>query len=93
MNSILDGSYCLSLIFTFSAYLISLAFYRPFLYELAKSPGSKLAALSRFYEAYYDVLQNGQYTYKIAELHKQYGAVAMISIVNCLLTPASKVQL
>ena len=88
MDSILNGSYWFPLIFTFSLYLISLAFYRLFLHPLAKFPGPKLAALSRFYEAYYDVVQNGQYTFKIAELHKKYGAVAMIFIVSCVLTSA-----
>ena len=79
MDRILNGSYWLPLMFTFSLYLISLAFYRLFLHPLAKFPGPKLAALSRFYEAYYDVVQNGQYTFKIAELHKEYGTVAMMT--------------
>lgn len=54
-------------------YLGSLAFYRLFLDPLAKFPGPKLAALTRWYEGYYDVIRNGQYTFKIAELHKTYG--------------------
>lgn len=88
MDSILNGSYWLPLILTFSLYLISLAFYRLFLDPLARFPGPKLAALSRFYEAYHDVVRNGQYTFKIAELHKKYGTVAMISMVDCVLTSA-----
>ena len=54
-------------------YYATLAFYRLFLHPLARFPGPKLAAVSRWYEAYYDVIQNGQYTKKIAELHQQYG--------------------
>ncbi|OTA88365.1 hypothetical protein M434DRAFT_80333, partial [Hypoxylon sp. CO27-5] len=50
-----------------------LSFYRLFLHPLARFPGPKLAAVSRWYEAYCDVVQNGQYTFKIAELHKRYG--------------------
>lgn len=58
---------------TAAIYLGSLIFYRLFLHPLAKFPGPKLAAITRYYEAYYDVVQNGQYTFKIAQLHKQYG--------------------
>lgn len=54
-------------------YYGTLAFYRLFLHPLARFPGPKLAAISRWYEAYYDVVKGGQYTKKIAELHKTYG--------------------
>ncbi|EAQ90370.1 hypothetical protein CHGG_02305 [Chaetomium globosum CBS 148.51] len=60
-------------------YYATLAFYRLFLHPLARFPGPKLAAVSRWYEAYYDVIQNGQYTKKIAELHQQYGPIIRIS--------------
>jgi hypothetical protein len=56
-------------------YLVTLASYRLFLHPLATFPGPKLAAITRYYEAYYDIVKNGQYTFKIAELHKQYGEV------------------
>lgn len=55
------------------AYYGTLVFYRLFLHPLARFPGPKLAAISRWYEAYYDVVRDGQYTKQIAELHKQYG--------------------
>lgn len=55
------------------AYLGSLAFYRLFLHPLARFPGPRLAAITRYYEGYFDIVQNGQYTFKIAELHKKYG--------------------
>ncbi|GAW17296.1 hypothetical protein ANO14919_067510 [Xylariales sp. No.14919] len=54
-----------------AVYFATLIFYRLFLHTLAGFPGPKLAAISRWYEAYYDVAQNGQYTSKIAELHKR----------------------
>lgn len=54
-------------------YLATLAFYRLFLHPLARFPGPKLAAASRWYEAYYDVVQNGQYAFQIKEMHKKYG--------------------
>lgn len=55
-------------------YYLTLAVYRLYLHPLARFPGPKLAALTRWYEGYYDLYQSGQYTFKIAELHKQYGA-------------------
>lgn len=63
---------------TIILYLGSLVFYRLFLHPLAKFPGPRLAAITRYYEAYYDVIQNGQYTFKIAELHKKYGKFQLI---------------
>lgn len=40
---------------------------------LAQFPGPKLAAATLWYEFYYDVILEGQYTFKIKELHKKYG--------------------
>lgn len=56
-----------------SVYYGTLVFYRLFLHPLARFPGPKLAAISRWYEAYHDVVRGGQYTSKIAELHATYG--------------------
>lgn len=63
----------LVVISAFLCYLGGTAIYRLFFDPLAKFPGPKLAAITRYYEAYYDVVQNGQYTYKIDQLHKEYG--------------------
>ncbi|KAI1420237.1 cytochrome P450 [Xylaria sp. FL1777] len=49
-----------------------LVIYRILLHPLAKFPGPKLAAITRYYEAYYDVVCSGQYTFKIAEMHRLY---------------------
>jgi hypothetical protein len=59
-------------------YFMTLALYRLYLHPLSRFPGPKLAAVTRSYEGYYDLYQNGQYTFKIAELHKQYGKKAML---------------
>jgi hypothetical protein len=57
------------------AYLISLAIYRLYFSPIAKFPGPKLAALTKWYEFYYDVVLQGQFTYRIQEMHKKYGKV------------------
>lgn len=54
-------------------YLACVVSYRLLLHPLAKFPGPKLAAVTRYYEGYHDVLRNGQYIFRIAEMHKQYG--------------------
>jgi hypothetical protein len=56
-------------------YIGSVAFRRLFLHPLARFPGPKLAAVTRWYEGYYDVIQNGRYTFRIAEMHKKYGKI------------------
>jgi hypothetical protein len=55
------------------AYLGALGIYRLYFSPLAKFPGPKLAALSKWYEFYYDVVLKGRFTFKIQELHKIYG--------------------
>ncbi|ERF69870.1 hypothetical protein EPUS_05412 [Endocarpon pusillum Z07020] len=61
------------------SYLISLAFYRLFLHPLAKFPGPRLAAITRYYEAYYDLWKGGMYIFKIKEMHDKYGPIVRIS--------------
>ncbi|CAG8960302.1 hypothetical protein HYFRA_00012376 [Hymenoscyphus fraxineus] len=60
-------------------YLFTVAFYRIYFHPLAKFPGPKLAAITRYYEGYFDLIQNGQYTFKIKEMHKKYGPIIRIS--------------
>lgn len=61
----------------------SVVFHRIFLHPLARYPGPKLAAVTRWYEGYYDVIQNGQYTFKIKELHQIYGEILCFSAMRC----------
>jgi hypothetical protein len=61
-----------------TVYTIYGVFYRLYLSPIAKFPGPKLAGLTFWYEFYYDVIKRGKYTFKIGELHKQYG------MSNCL---------
>lgn len=54
-------------------------FWRFYLSPIANVPGPRLAALTWWYEFYYDVILGGQYVFKIIELHKKYGPVVRIN--------------
>lgn len=54
-------------------YILIVGVYRLFFHPLAKFPGPKLAALTRWYEAYYDIILEGQYEFRIQRMHEQYG--------------------
>ena len=60
-------------------YATGLAVYRLWLSPIAHLPGPKLAALTQYYEFFYDIILGGQYTFKIVEMHKKYGPVVRIS--------------
>lgn len=46
---------------------------RLYFHPIAHILGPRLAALTWWYEFYYDATQPGQYVFKIQELHKRYG--------------------
>ena len=71
------------------AYCTYLAILRLFFSPAAKFPGPKLAALTYFYEFYYDVWQEGQYTWKLRDLHRQYGKGMLICISLGLSAPTT----
>ncbi|KAL6808077.1 cytochrome P450 [Trichoderma camerunense] len=60
-------------------YLAGLGIWRLFLHPLAKFPGPRIAALTRWYECYFDVYLGGQYFKEIERLHSIYGPVVRIS--------------
>lgn len=60
-------------------YVVHLVVTRLYLSPVAKFPGPKLAALSRWYEFYYDVILKGQFTFHIQDLHRQYGKVDLLN--------------
>jgi hypothetical protein len=43
------------------------------LHPLSQFPGPKLAAATIYYEAWFDVLKVGRYTWKIREMHEKHG--------------------
>jgi hypothetical protein len=76
IRSLKESSLLTLLILTFAlwvVYLLGLAIYRLYLSPLARFPGPRLAALSNWYEFYYDVMLQGNFTFHIHDLHEQYG--------------------
>ena len=72
VSSILSHAF-ITASFTYIFYLLGLVIYRLYFHPLAKFPGPKYAAISRWHEFYYEVVKKGQFTFKVQELHKQYG--------------------
>ncbi|KAF2138958.1 uncharacterized protein K452DRAFT_232819 [Aplosporella prunicola CBS 121167] len=83
-------------------YCLATAAYRLYLSPLARFPGPKLAALTRWYEFYHDGLRGGKYTWRIGEMHKRYGPIVRISpwelhvsdtaFIDTLYAPGSQVR-
>lgn len=65
----------------FIIYTITKLIYRLFLHPLSHFPGPKLAAVTFWYEAYFDVFLNpgGQFIYHLDTLHEQYGPIIRVS--------------
>lgn len=55
------------------------ALYRLCLSPVASIPGPRLAAITFWYEFYYDVWRKGQYTWKLKDLHKEYGKFSALN--------------
>jgi len=78
MDSFLELLSWQRLVIACVVYVVGVVFYRWVLHPLARFPGPKLAAATYLYEGYHDVIQSGQYTFKIAELHKKYGTYTQV---------------
>jgi hypothetical protein len=55
------------------AYILYGVIWRLWLSPVARFPGSKLAAVTFWYEFYYDVIKGGAYVYEIERMHAKYG--------------------
>ncbi|KAF9077835.1 cytochrome P450 [Rhodocollybia butyracea] len=69
--------YLLFLYFALS-YLFVLALYRLFFHPLHQYPGPVLAALTNWYEAYYNIVKGGGLVAEIERLHKLHGPVIRV---------------
>lgn len=54
-------------------YFASHAIYNLYFHPLSKFPGPKLAAATKSYEFYHDVIKGGQFFYAIQRMHAEYG--------------------
>ncbi len=70
-----DGSIGICILVAVIAFLwVSLTgAYRLWLGPLATFPGPKLAALTGWYETYFDCIKRGRYWVEIERMHEQYG--------------------
>lgn len=73
MDNIPFAFFVLSFIVAWTIWGIGLVIYRFHFHPLAKFPGPKLAIATYWYEFYFDVIRGAKYTWKLYELHDQYG--------------------
>lgn len=68
-------SLLLALLLASIVYAVSLGIYRVTLHPLAKFPGPKAAALTRWYECYFDVLkgEGDRFAREVDRMHDVYG--------------------
>lgn len=58
-------------------YLIGNTVYQLYLSPLARFPGPRLAAVTLWYEIYYDVFKWGRYYVEVEKMHQEYGELSI----------------
>ena len=58
-----------------SSWMIYGIVYRLYFHPLAKFPGPKLGIITYWFEFWHDVVRRGKYTWKIKDLHAEYGRI------------------
>lgn len=54
-------------------YRFAIIAYRLFFHPLRHIPGPKIASITTLYESYYDLVKGGVFTFKVRDLHREYG--------------------
>ena len=67
----LQSSQTISVVAT--GWILGFIILRLYFHPLSKFPGPRIAALTRWYEFYHDVLRDGTYVKYYPELHKKFG--------------------
>lgn len=66
------GSSILFLSCVFLIYIVVKAIVRLYFHPLSDIPGPRLAAVSRWYDFYYNVIHDGTYSGQWLQMHKKY---------------------
>lgn len=59
-------------------YVTLIVIYRLYFSPLAKFPGPRLAAATGLYEAYFQIVKGGTFTWQVDRLHEEYGPIIRI---------------
>ena len=63
-------------------YILYGVIWRLYLSPLAKYPGPRLAAITSWYEFYYDIIQPGRFPWEVQRLHDVYGSRNLVKILD-----------